>query len=383
MGNTPSRSAEGLVTGGPRETTGLARPAAVPPLPADHGIGAGRCGSPLAGRGMSGGPPGDGGRAGGPLGGGGGLPHRRRFGAEPVFRGITLAAGTMVLVIIVAIAIFLIARAVPALNANNENFLTYRQWSPNDAQPRFGIAALAFGTVLTSLIALAVAVPIALGIALYLSHYAHRRIATGLGFVIDLLAAVPSVVFGLWGREYFIGPVSDFSAWLNRYFNWIPLFGGDGPFGRSVLLGSLVLAIMVLPIVTSLSREVFRQTPTANEEAALALGATKWEMIRTAVLPYGGPGIIAAVMLGLGRALGETIALAMTLGATFVISFNVVQAGGNSIAANIANGFGEANEIGRGALIASGLVLFAITLIVNVTARAVIYRRREFTEVAA
>jgi phosphate transport system permease protein len=194
---------------------------------------------------------------------------------------------------------------------------------------------------------------------------------------------VPSVVFGLWGRDVFVQPVTDFSVWLNTYFSWIPLFGGDGPFGRSILLGGLVLAIMVLPIITALSREVFQQTPGVNEEAALALGATKWEMIRTAVLPYGKPGVIAAVMLGLGRALGETIALALTLGSVFNISFNIIENGGNSIAANIANTFGEANETGRGALIASGLLLFAITLVVNMAARAIIYRRREFRDSAA
>jgi phosphate transport system permease protein len=289
----------------------------------------------------------------------------------------------MVLVIIIAIAIFLISKAVPALHADTENFLTYKAWFPNETQPRFGIAALAFGTVLTSVIALIVAVPIALGIALFLSHYAPKRLATPLGFVIDLLAAVPSVVFGLWGRDVFSEPVKSFSVWLNEYFGWLPIFGGDGPFGRSILLGSLVLAIMVLPIVTSLSREVFQQTPGMNEEAALALGATKWEMIRTAVLPYGKPGVIAAVMLGLGRALGETIALALTLGIVFNISFNLIESGGNSIAANIANTFGEANATGRGALIASGLVLFAITLVVNMAARAIIYRRREFRDSAA
>jgi phosphate transport system permease protein len=302
---------------------------------------------------------------------------------ESGFRGLSTAAGAMVLVIIVAIAIFLISKAVPALRADHANFLTTKEWFPNDAQPRFGIAALAFGTVLSSIIALIVAVPIALGISLFLSHYAPRRLATPLGFVIDLLAAVPSVVFGLWGRDVFLNPVQDFSVWLNHYFGWIPLFGGDGPFGKSILLGSLVLAIMVLPIITSLSREVFLQTPGMNEEAALALGATKWEMVRTAVLPYGKPGVIAAVMLGLGRALGETIALAMTLGILFNISFNLIQNGGNSIAANIANTFGEANSIGRGALIASGLVLFAITLVVNMAARAIIYRRREFRDSAA
>jgi len=315
------------------------------------------------------------------MGGGGALPRRRAFGAERVFRALTVLAGSAVLTIIVAIAVFLIAKAIPALRANTANFITETDWFPNEG--RFGIAALAFGTVLTSALALLVAVPVALGVALYLSHYAPRRLATALGFLIDLLAAVPSVVFGLWGREIFIGPVISLSAWLHRTLGWIPLFANEGPYGRSVLLGSLVLAIMVLPIITSLSREVFAQTPRAHEEAALALGATRWEMIRIAVLPYARPGVIAAVMLGLGRALGETIALAMTLGATFEISFDLIGSGGNTIAANIANGFGEASELGRGALIASGLVLFGITLIVNMAARAITYRRRAFTEVAA
>ncbi|PWR17293.1 phosphate ABC transporter permease subunit PstC [Micromonospora sicca] len=362
MGETPHRSAH-AGTGGTRVTSGHEWPAGASARVAETS------GNPRT-------PIGNG------LGGGGGLPKARAFGAERAFRGLTLAAGAAVLVIIAAIAVFLIAKAVPALRANTEDFWTFEGWFPNDNPPKFGIGALAFGTVLTALLALLVAVPVALGIALYLTHYAPRRIGTGLGFVIDLLAAVPSVVFGLWGRDYLVGPITDLSTWLNKYFSWIPIFG-DGPYGSSILLGSLVLAIMVLPIITSLSREVFLQTPTANEEAALALGATRWEMLRTAVLPYGRPGIIAAVMLGLGRALGETIALALTLGSTYAISFNVLQSGGNTIAANIANRFAEANDTGRGALIASGLVLFAITLIVNITARAIIYRRREFTESAA
>ncbi|MEV4627745.1 phosphate ABC transporter permease subunit PstC [Micromonospora sp. NPDC049523] len=365
MGETPPRSAD-AGTGGSGVTTSHDRPAGASAQSAEYSA-----------------TPSHRAPDGGGLGGGGALPRRRAFGAEQLFRVLTLAAGTMVLVIIVAIAIFLVSKAVPALQANHENFFTFKNWAPNEGEPRFGIAALAFGTVLSAVIALLLAVPVALGIALYLSHYAHRRIANTLGFLIDLLAAVPSVVFGLWGRDVFSGPVTDLSVWLNKYFSWIPLFGGEGPFGRAILLGALVLAIMVLPIVTSLSREVFMQTPTANEEAALALGATKWEMIRTSVLPYGRPGVVAAVMLGLGRALGETIALAMTLGATFAISFNLIQSGGNSIAANIANGFSESNDIGRGALIASGLVLFTITLVVNMTARVILNRRREFTEGAA
>jgi len=318
-----------------------------------------------------------------PPGGGGALSRRRRFGAEALFRGTTTAAGTVVLVVIVAIATFLVIKAIPGLHRNAANFFTYQQWFADSDPAKFGIAAIAFGTVLTAFLALLMAVPVSLGIALCLSHYAHRRVATTLGFVVDLLAAVPSVVFGLWGRDYFVGPVTDLSTWLHTHAGWLPVFASKGPYGKSVLLGSIVLAIMVLPIVTSLSREVFQQTPSANEEAALALGATKWEMIRTAVLPYGRPGIIAAVMLGLGRALGETIALALTLGSVYAVNFDFIGPGGNTIAANIANRFGEASETGQSALIASGLVLFAITLVVNMTARAIVFRRREFLGAAA
>ncbi|HEX6500368.1 MAG TPA: phosphate ABC transporter permease subunit PstC [Micromonosporaceae bacterium] len=314
-----------------------------------------------------------------PLGGGGALPLRRRSGAEPVFRALSTGAGMTVLAIIVAIALFLVVQAVPALRADRANFFTERVWYPNDpTAPRFGIAALAVGTLLTSTVALLMAVPVALGIALCLSHYAPRRLAGALAFVVDLLAAVPSIVFGLWGRDYLVGPVRDLSAWLHAHLGSLPIFGSGGPYGKSVLLGSIVLAIMVLPIVTALSREVFVQTPATSREAALALGATRWEMVRTAVLPYARPGVLAAIMLGLGRALGETIALALVLGNTFTISADLIGNGGNSIAANIANQFGEANATGRSALIASGLVLFAITLAVNVTARIVVYRRREF-----
>jgi phosphate transport system permease protein len=312
------------------------------------------------------------------------LPRRSRAGADSIFRSLTTASGATVLVIIVAIATFLIVKAIPALQADKANFWTHFEWFPDDpTNPQFGIPALAFGTVVSSAIALLLAVPVAMGIALCLSHYAHRRLASGLGFLIDLLAAVPSIVFGLWGRDTLVAPVRDFSGWLHHYFGWIPLFGSDGPYGKSYLLGGIVLSIMILPIVTSLSREVFRQTPKMNEEAALALGATKWEMIRTAVIPYGRPGLIASVMLGLGRALGETIALALTLGGGFLIGPDIIHNGGNTIAANIANKFGEASDTGRGALIASGLVLFAITLVVNMIARAIVYRRREFLGAAA
>src|SRR4051812_47527558 len=306
--------------------------------------------APVSARhGEPGGRPGSGGSP--PQGGGGALPRRRRFGAESLFKGLTTVSGATVLVIIAAIAAFLVVKAIPSLRANTVNVITYLGWQPDNGPTeggaKFGIGALAFGSVLSSALALVLAVPVALGIALCLSHYAPKRLANALGFVVDLLAAVPSIIFGLWGREYLVEPVRQLSGWLHEYFGWIPIFGSDGPYGKSVLLGSLVLAIMVLPIITSLSREVFRQTPPMNEEAALALGATKWEMVRLAVIPYGRPGLIASVMLGLGRALGETMALALTLGSTFAFSFDVTQIGGNSIAANIASRFGDAGSTGR------------------------------------
>ncbi len=311
----------------------------------------------------------------------GGSGERR---GDRVFRGLSRGAGILLLAIIVAIAVFLVVRAVPSLRDNQGNFLTSTAWDPNATPPVFGIAALAFGTVLSSLLALLLAFPVALGVALFISHYAPRRLAAPLGYVIDLLAAVPSVVYGLWGILYLNAKIIDTSAFLADHVGWLPLFGNQGVFGRSVLLASVVLAVMILPIIASLSREVLLQVPAAHQEAALALGATRWEMVRTAVLPFARPGIVGATMLGLGRALGETIAVAIVLSPAFVISFDVlVPSRGNTIAANIANGFGEASPTGRSALIASGLVLFAITLVVNMIARAVIYRRREFAGGAA
>jgi phosphate transport system permease protein len=227
------------------------------------------------------------------------------------------------------------------------------------------------------------AVPVAVGVALFISHYAPRRMAGVLGYVIDLLAAVPSVVYGLWGVIFLVPFMQGPSEFLNEYLGFIPLFGGDLVAGRSMLTASIVLAVMILPIVAAISREVFLQVPRMHEEAALALGATRWEVIKVAVLPFGRPGVISASMLGLGRAMGETIAVALIFPATFGISFEILTPQGNSIAANIANGFGEATPIGRGALIASGLVLFIITLLVNTGARMIVARRKEFSGAAS
>ncbi|MFC6081636.1 phosphate ABC transporter permease subunit PstC [Sphaerisporangium aureirubrum] len=318
-------------------------------------------------------------REGGPA---AGRPAFRRTLGEGPFRYSATGAGILLLVIMAAIAVFLIVRAIPALQANTANFFTEQIWAPNGTVPVFGIAALAFGTVISSLLALIMALPVAVGVALFISHYAPRRLAGVLGYIIDLLAAVPSVVYGLWGVIFLVPFMTGPSNFLNTYFGWIPLFGGDQIVGRSILTASVVLAIMILPIIAAISREVFLQAPKSLEEASLALGATRWEMIRMAVLPFGRPGVISAAMLGLGRAMGETIAVALIFPATFEITFQVLSANGNSIAANIANGFGEATDIGRGALIASGLVLFVITLLINMAARLVIARRREYSGAA-
>ncbi|MER7504009.1 phosphate ABC transporter permease subunit PstC [Nonomuraea pusilla] len=307
----------------------------------------------------------------------------RRSRGEVPFRYLSTGAGIVLLGIMAAIAVFLISEAVPALQANKGNFLTELIWDPNGGEV-FGIAALAFGTVLSSALALVIATPIAVGVALFISHYAPRRLAGPLGYLIDLLAAVPSVVYGLWGVAFLVPLLKEPSVWLNEHLGWFPLFAGEGAIGgKTMLAGGIVLAIMILPIIAAISREVFLQAPKMNEEAALALGATRWEMIRMAVLPFGRPGVISAAMLGLGRAMGETIAVALIFPATFDITFEILTPHANSIAANIANGFGEATPIGRGALIASGLVLFIITLLVNTAARAIINRRKEYARAGA
>ncbi len=306
----------------------------------------------------------------------------RRSRGEAPFRYASTGAGVLLLAIMAAIAVFLVVEAVPALQANKGSFFGTLTWDPNNSQS-FGIAALAFGTLISSLLALVMAVPVAVGVALFISHYAPRRMAGVLGYVIDLLAAVPSVIYGLWGVIFLVPFVQGPYEFLNEYLGFIPLFGGDAVGGRSIMTASIVLAVMILPIIAAISREVFLQVPRMHEEAALALGATRWEVIRTAVLPFGRPGVISAAMLGLGRAMGETIAVALIFPVTFGISIQVLVPQGNSIAANIANGFGEATPIGRGALIASGLVLFVITLIVNSAARLIVARRKEFSGAAA
>lgn len=297
----------------------------------------------------------------------------RRLG-DRVFSASSVTAGTLILVILAAVAIFLVAQSLPALLADQSQI--------NDGNGFWPLVLpLVFGTVWASALALLIALPFAIGIALFISHIAPRPLAQGLGYVVDLLAAVPSVVFGLWGITVLAPAVQPFYIWLVDNLGWIPFFAGPvSGTGRTVLTVAIVLAVMILPIITAISREVFLQTPLLHEEAALALGATRWEMIKTAVLPFGRPGIISATMLGLGRALGETMAVAMVLSPAVLISFALVQSQNpTTIAANIALNFPEAYGLGINVLIATGLFLFIITLLVNSVARAIINSRKEFS----
>ena len=302
----------------------------------------------------------------------GGASGRR---GDRVFFALTGASGVLLVLTIIAIGAFLVVQALPALRADTTNFVTTKEFLPEADKPTFGIAVLVFGTVLTSLIAMVLAVPVALGVAIFVTQYAPRRIAGLLGSLVDLLAAVPSVVYGLWGLAFLDRHLQPVNKGLHDNLGWIPLFGDTGGrYSRSILLAGVVLAIMVLPIIAALSREVILQIPSSLSEAALALGATRWEAIRTAVLPPSRPGIVSAIMLGFGRALGETIAVALVLLTSPTITAKVLGPGGNTIAANIAAKFGEYAQAGRGALIASGLVLFVITFAVNALARFIVVR---------
>jgi phosphate transport system permease protein len=293
---------------------------------------------------------------------------------DRLFAGLATGAGALILLVLAGVAAFLLAEGVPAILA------------PAEAVPGGnGFASfvwpLLFGTLLAAVIALVVATPFAVAVALFISHYAPRRLAQSLGYLVDLLAAIPSLVYGLWGVTVLAPATVPTAQWLERNLGFIPLFAGPASAtGRTMLVAGLVLAVMILPIISAVSREVFLQTPRLQEEAALALGATRWEMIRMAVLPFGRSGIISGAMLGLGRALGETIAVALVLSAAGVITFNVI--GGqnpSTIAANIALDFPESSGIAVNALIASGLVLFVVTFLVNAMARYVINRRSEFS----
>lgn len=315
------------------------------------------------------------------------LTARQEQAANTIFRGLSTTAALLILITLAAVATFLLAEAWPALTDASGELAAKVSWiKPDDGESLIQIAGfLIYGTVLISTMALLIATPLSIGIALFISHYAPRRLASGLGYLIDLLAAIPSVVYGLWGAIVLIPVLQPFYQWLADYLGWIPLFapaedGTVSATGRVALSASIVLAIMVIPIITAVTREVFLQTPKLHEEAALAMGATRWEMVRMAVFPFGRSGMIGATMLGLGRALGETMAVFMILSSGLTYSLQILNAANhNTIASYIASQFPEANSQGVSALIALGLALFVITLLVNMLARWIVSRRAEFS----
>jgi phosphate transport system permease protein len=293
---------------------------------------------------------------------------RRRVG-DRIFSNTATAAAITILALLAGVAIFLFAEAMPAITASASEL-------PEGKSLIDYIAPLVFGTIVAATIAVIIAVPLAVAVAVFISHIAPRRLALPLGYIIDLLAAIPSIVYGLWGI-FVLGPAAvPIMQWLADHLGFIPFFDGPAsPTGRTMLVAGLVMAVMILPIVSAVAREVFAQTPRRLEEGAMALGATRWEMIRMAVLPFGKSAVISGSMLGLGRAIGETMAVAIILSVSGVVTFDLISsANPSTIAANIALNFPESSGVAINTLIASGLVLFAITLVVNMIARAIIGR---------
>ncbi|MEW2396994.1 phosphate ABC transporter permease subunit PstC [Streptomyces sp. NPDC046862] len=315
-------------------------------------------------------------------------PRGRTEPVDRLFRGALRGSGALVLLIMLLVGLFLTYRAFQALEVAGGSFLTTSAWEPDSHH--FGIAAVLTGTVLIGVTAISIAVPLALGTALYISEYAPRKLKRTLVSLVDLMAAVPSVVFGLWGAFFLQGHVVGLSRWIATYFSWFPLFKVDGADPRdplqtvtvytsSTFIAGIVVALMVTPIACSVMRETFSQAPAGEREGALALGATRWGAIRAVVLPYGLGGVIGGTMLGLGRALGETIAVYMIISPVFAVQPHILQNGANSVSALIALRYGSASDFGMSALMAAGLALFLMTLVVNFIASSIAARGRSGT----
>ncbi|GAB3617120.1 phosphate ABC transporter permease subunit PstC [Okibacterium endophyticum] len=304
---------------------------------------------------------------------------------DKFFRGGVRTGGLMVLTLMSFVGLFLLYQGYQAISAAGWGFFTTQQWEPNGGD--FGIAAVLFGTITIAVIAIVFAVPLATGTALYISEYAPRGVQQTLIQIVDLMAAVPSVVYGIWGMFLLEGSVLPVAEWISSVFGWIPIFSVDSfdpndplatptVFAGSAFIAGIVVAMMVTPIACSIMREVFSQAPLGEREGALALGSTRWGMITSVVLPFGRGGMIGGTMLGLGRALGETIAVYLVISPVFVIQPHILQTGTNSISALIAQRYGEASPFEMSALMAAGLALFVMTLIVNFAASMIISRSR-------
>lgn len=301
--------------------------------------------------------------------------------SDQVFRAVVTFGGMASLVILGLIAFFLSLKGVHILQEEKFKFITQSSWevitdeNGNISQKKFGIGAMLIGTFLCALIAVIVGVPISVLSAIYLTFYAKGKIRAFLISLIDLMAAFPSLLFGFWGFFVFMSSAEYWAKWINKYFGFIPIFDVPAPiFERSPFIAGLVLAIMIIPIVTSISREVFSQTPLDRIQAAYALGASKFAMIKAVVIPYGRGGVIGGAMLGLGRAMGETVAVYTVLNIVYQINWQVLFGAGGNVASLILLKFGEAGPYEVDALMAAGLILFLLTLVVNAVADLLVSR---------
>lgn len=300
-----------------------------------------------------------------------------RSGEDKLYRGVMKGAGYGALVLLFLIGLFLLLRGYPALHLRGWKFFTTSGFSTIGSHPFFGVLASLYGTVVVAAVALAVGVPVAITTALFLSEYAPAWSRRSLIALVDLAAAIPSVVYGLWGFFEVQPNVVGISNWMSAHLGFIPIFKIlHPPANASLFIAGLIVGLMIVPIVASVTREVFSLAPPGEREAAMALGASRWQMIRTVVLPFGRGGMIGAVMLGMGRALEETIAVSIILGETFVISPHITQHGGSTIASLIAINFGSGGQLGLQDLLMCGFVLFALTLVVNLIASAIVNRSR-------
>ncbi|MFL6161445.1 MAG: phosphate ABC transporter permease subunit PstC [Jatrophihabitantaceae bacterium] len=311
-----------------------------------------------------------------------GTPRGRTRIGDRVMYLLTAGAGVFIVALIAVVALFLVVKAIPAIRSDQDNFLTSRNWDVDGSVLHYGVLPLLWTTVLISVLAMVLAVPVAIGIALFITQYAPGRLARPVAYVIDLLAAIPSIIYGIWGIAVLAPRIQPFANQISRQFGGFPLFADKNVQYGTVFTGGVVLAVMILPIITAIGRDVFERTPIANIEAAWALGATRWEMIRLAVLPHGRPGLVSGAMLGLGRALGETIAISLILSKVSnngPFSWSIFD-GGETFASKIANSASEFNTPKQtGAFIVAGLVLFVLTFAVNAVARAIVNRRKEFS----
>ena len=308
--------------------------------------------------------------------------------ADQIFRTVSRSAGGITVGIMLAVGVFLGFNGWQAMSDAGFGFLTEQSWQPEGG--KFGIAAVLAGTVTIAIIALCVSFPLAFGTALLISEVLPARLKSVLIPLVDLMAAVPSVIFGLWGVFFLQANVIPVSKFISEYFGWIPFLSvtdeagvslsEPSAFTSSAFIAGIVVGLMVVPTQTSVMREAFSQAPVGEREGALALGSTRWGMIRAVVLPFGKGGIIGGTMLGLGRALGETIAVYMIISPIFTINFEILKTGTNSVSSLIALRYGESSQFGLSALMAAGLVLFLITMAINFTASTIVARSRSGAE---